>query len=227
MFQYAEEELSKSLEKEKSTKQQNEEELKEIIEKLDIIASYDQLQNEQLSNVAIHSLLIMIGVILGIFGIGVITKLALIPGIILEGYSVGFFCVTKQRIKKSHLNKNERKRLEEKGVKELKKQEHELTQKKLKLKEKKDITQKSIDKITLALNQIEFYKEMTKDTFFQADTKEEYELKKHNKEYESILNEYLTEKVDYSKVNLEASTDAINTYQNSKPKIFSKKIDKN
>lgn len=183
MYQYAEEKLKKDLEKEEIKKNQKEQELQEIKDKLDCITSYDILDNQQFNNIGLAIASIPLGCVFLspivyalVKSVFISLSLGLKLIIIITGL-IGMcgLWIGKYYIKEWVSTAKEMKSLKQKGVKQFKKQISELLDKKLTLEKESSIIQGKMNKIIEVLNHIDFFKETVNDPFYQADTKEEYE----------------------------------------------------
>lgn len=183
MYQYAEEKLKKDLEKEEIKKNQKEQELQEIKDKLDCITSYDILDNQQFNNIGLAIACIPLGCLFLSPGVYALVKSLFMSSslgikllIIITGLmGAGFLWVGKYYVKEWVSTAKQMKTLKQKGVKKFKKQISELFDKKLTLEKEASTIQSKMDKIIEVLNHIDFFKETVNDPFYQADTKEEYE----------------------------------------------------
>ena len=202
MYQYAKEKLKNDLKEQQTLKNQNVQALKEVGEKIDWIASYDKLEDDQAINIVVAVICILIGgpllgvsvtflikMLIAASTIGIkffFTVIALIDALLLY--------IGKYYINQAKSTAKEMKSLKQKGVKEFENQKSELLDKQSELEKEGTIIQNKMDKITNILNSIAFFKKTISEPFYQADTKEEYESLKR----EQSLDNNLNEKMDYS-----------------------------
>lgn len=205
MYQYALEKLKKDLEEQRVLKNRKKKELKQIMEKLENIEDYDDLLYEQFRAKMITVALLIMGLGCGIGSIGFfinLTEIALIAGIVLDISSIGFLFFSYRCIKEIKKRTKEIKALKKQGVKKFRKHQKDLEDKELELKEENSKIQHKMDEIIKILEHIDFVKETANDIFYQADTQEEYEnVMKQN--CLLMWNEFLNEKIDYSRIQLD------------------------
>lgn len=214
MYKYAEQKLLEEIEKlEKEFKPKNEE-LKNIKAKLENISKYDDLKKENSKYVpmgfaglifgslcsmcAIETIVYFLKTLTFDITLGLIGTLAGTIGIIL------LYC-GKTLLNDLKPNNKEIKELKQKGIKKDKKEKAILLAKEKEIEEEKKINQDKINEINTVLEHINFYNETVNNLFFQADTKEEYDLVlDKDGYYEELFNEYLEEKIDYSNIHFDS-----------------------
>lgn len=85
-----------------------------------------------------------------------------------------------------------------------------LKDRKIELKIEESRNQSKIREINVELEHIAFYNETINDLFYQADTKEEYDLVlDKDGDYEQLFEEYLEEKIDYSNIHFDSIPEEI------------------
>lgn len=203
MYQYAEEQLTEELEEKKIIEKEIDSELKDVIRELENIIDYDSLRSETVS-IVLTIAAIIIGVSSGVAAIGLIWKVsalgAKLLGIVIGVISGGCFVYVKKGIEWVLDSTKKIRNLKRQGIKESKKQQNELFEKKVKLGKEKDNVQREINKINTNLDQIKIYQRIMNDPFYLADTQEEYELLTGKRQ---VLDEFLNERINYSNVHLE------------------------
>lgn len=209
MYKLAELKLLEKLKKLEKEFEPKNEELKDITERLNNITNYSNLKYSNSQRGLLAFICFIIGGGLEGFFICAIVKCLLANTLIFNSVffsvlgAVGVISLglTGLEIKFIKLNNKKIKELEQKGVKKDKKEENSLKDRKIELKVEESRNQSKINKINAELEHIAFYNETANDLFYQADTKEEYDLVlDKDGDYEKLFNEYLEEKVDYSSI---------------------------
>lgn len=209
MYKLAEQKLLEEIEKLEKEFEPKNEELKDITERLNNITTYNDLKDSNFQCGFLGFICFIIGGGVGGLDIWAIVKCLLENTLILSsGFLIGlgavgvvFLGFTGLEIKFIKVNNKEIKELEQKGVKKDKKEENLLKDRKIELKLEESRNQSKIREINAELEHIAFYNETANDLFYQADTKEEYDLVlDKDGDYEKLFNEYLEEKVDYSSI---------------------------
>lgn len=202
-------------------------ELKEVKEKIESIASYDQILTDLLCEGFADFCLILFCVGLAVISIEVICNSLPYLGAILG--VVATYLIYCSGIKTLIPKIKELKSLKKKGVKKLKKEEKKLRERGKELENESNIIHEIISEKDELLEFIDFIKKTVDVPFYQADTKEEYlsllsEKIKYDKwldekdsneyisefddkaAYEMLLDEYLNEKIDYGNIHLVPSS---------------------
>lgn len=210
MFQYAKEVLKKKVKKEKEILEKKEHEKHKIGGKLSTIVEYDHIKKE------IHDTKIEIA---GIFLLAIVVGgLFLLAGTTVElislaiAYALAAVAIfVPKRIRNLKKYKTQLGKNSQEEVDELRKNEERMKEDYKKLEQEMNHSQKSINQYEVELEEISVVerfqeKQHSNPLFYQADTKEEYNLLKKKQEQEMMpFEEFLNEPIDYGNVQLEVS----------------------
>lgn len=202
MYKFRKKILNEQLEKIQEELSEKKQELKEVTDILDDISTYESLTSNNFNINLIAFIILLIALILGYFSILAIAHslIGTASGIgLISGLFLGFdYYIYKDII--FELRK-EIKKLKTNGVKKLKKKKEELLTKKKEISKECDSIENKKADIQEELDNIAYYDRTSNDCLYQADSEEEYEQrKKYAQEYLKLLDDFLSEKVDYSKV---------------------------
>lgn len=201
MYNFRKKILNEQLEKVNEELEEKKQELKGVTDILDDISNYETLTNCHFENNFMSFVILLFALILGSFsilaivynsiGIAIVTGLISVALLGFSYYSYKFILEQRKEIKK----------LKKKGVKKQKKKQGELLTKKEVLEKEYDSIENKKNDIKEELGCIAYYDMTSNDLLYQVDFEEEYEMRnKDVQEYLKLLDDFLNEKVDYSKV---------------------------